>query len=695
MMRTFTSLAALLLFAGSANAQLSEEPSTLSVETTYGFGTFLVDDLNATSSTALRLNADRAEKNGWIPEPSPGYTLSSTVVVQTDEEGLLYDMVRSIDERCQIEQLSVNGFWAVVAPNISIAADMTAALSPVFGEGMVGLDTQQPLSHRLPTDPLFSNQWHLRNTSRPDADANVEVAWNAGYTGTGVVVGVIDGGTQTNHSDLSANYNSAGSKSGGVSSHGTAVAGVIAAVEGNNRGGVGAAYDAEWSNLYYGGSSYTADNFNHRNDINDIKNNSWGPADNGFFHTISNIELNALKDSCATGRGGLGEIFTWAAGNGGTGDRVDYDPYAATRYTIAVGAVGDLDERSWYNESGSSMLVVAHSNGNNRGITTTDSGNSYTNSFGGTSSAAPLGAGVIALMLDANPNLTWRDVQHVLVHSSRLVDPSHSNWKQNGAGHDINYSYGFGCVDAGAATALATTWTNVSTEQIYNTGKITVNAAIPDNDNNGLEYTINVPDSFYVEHAELILNVDHNYIGDMKIWLESPDGTRSLFASQRFDGQNDLNNYVFTSCRSWDEMSDGDWIFHISDENGGTTGTLTDYKLKLYGNDGSHLGAGSYRVAASNLISGNVATLDVFDGDPSTTTWLAYSIQGLGSYSVPPLGIVMDIANPVQIGNAATTDASGHASWTANVPAGTAGVSVWLQSVQMNNKSAVLNAVIQ
>ncbi|MBC8404774.1 MAG: S8 family serine peptidase [Planctomycetes bacterium] len=693
-MRSFPSFAVLLLVAGVAHAQVSERPATLSVETTYGFGTFLVNDLDANQSTASRLNDDRAEKNGFVPAPSAGYTLTGRVVVQTLDEGLLVDMVRSIDERCHIEQLPVAGYWSVVAPSVNLGAQMTAALEPVFGYGHVQLDVQQPSDHRLPTDPLFGNQWHLRNTSKPDADANVEDAWNAGYTGVGVIVGVIDGGSEATHEDLAANFNVTASKSGGSSSHGTAVAGVIAAVEGNNKGGVGAAYDSQWSRLYYGSSSYTADNFLHRNDLNDIKNNSWGPYDDGTIWTISNIEKNALEDSCTTGRSGLGEIFTWAAGNGGTGDRCDYDPYASSRFTVAVGAVGDLDTRSYYNESGSSMLVVAHSNGNNRGITTTDSGNSYTSSFGGTSSASPLGAGVIALMLDANPNLTWRDVQHVLVHSSRLVDPSHSNWQINGAGHDINYSYGFGCADAGAATALAASWTNVSAEQIFNSGKLTVNQTIPDNDVNGLEYTISVPESFYVEHAELILNVSHTYIGDLKIWIESPDGTRSLFTKKRNDSKNNLVNYIFTSCRSWDELSDGDWLVHVSDESSGTSGTLTDYKLKLYGNDGSHLGVGGFRVAASNLSSGATATLDVYDANPSATTWLAYSITGLGSFTVPPLGIVMDIANPVQIGTPMTSDASGHATWTSAVPGGTAGVPVWFQAVQMNNKSSVLSTTI-
>lgn len=694
-MRITSPFLSLILFAGVATAQQQGgvDPATEIVPSGYGLDTFLIQTPDAASSAASRLNNDLAEPGETIPAPTDGYVLSNRVVVQTDDSELLVDMSREVDENALITAHSLEGFYTVEVQSVAAAVEMTWALEPLFGEGYVHLDVERPTSTRLPNDPRFSNQWHLRNTQRPEADANVEDAWNAGYTGNGVVVGVIDGGVQTNHEDLAANYNSTASLSGGQSSHGTAVAGVIAAVEGNGKGGVGAAYDSQWSKLYYGSSSYTATNFLHRNDINDIKNNSWGPYDDGTIWTISNVEKNALADSVATGRGGLGEIFCWAAGNGGNPDRVDYDPYASSRYTIAVGAIGDRDVRSSYNEKGSSMMVVAHSNGNNRGINTTTL-NGYTTSFGGTSSASPLGAGVVALMLEANPTLTWRDVQHVLVHSARQCDPSQSNWSQNGAGHDINYNYGFGAVDAGAATALAASWNNVSAEQVYNSGKITYGQQIPDNDSNGLQFTINVPDSFTVEHVELILNVDHNTIGDLRIRVTSPSGTKSAFTVPRGDTKNDLTNYVFTSVRSWDEDSAGDWTFFIADERGGATGTLDDYKLKVYGNDGSHLGD-TFRVTASNLTAGQTATIDVASATPSAMCWVGYSLTGLGSYSVPPLGVTMDIDSPMQLGSAMMTSVAGDASWMAPVPANAAGVQVWFQAVQLGNKSSVLPATVQ
>jgi len=695
-MRIASPLLPLILFAGVASAQQQGDvdPVTQAVPTGYGLDTFLIEQATALNTAAARLNNDLAEQGGAIPAPTEGYVLTNRVIVETDDEGLLLSLVRSIDESGQVTGLPVTGFFAVDMQSVSAAIDMTLALEPVFGEGMAYLDIEQPRMHRLPTDPRFSDQWHLLNTTSPEADANVEDAWNAGYTGAGVVVGVIDGGVQRDHEDLVAGYNAPASTSGGTSSHGTSVAGVIAATEGNGLGGVGAAYDAEWSSLYYGSNSKTATNFLHRNDINDIKNNSWGPFDNGTIWTISSVEYNALEDSVQMGRGGLGEIFAWAAGNGGTRDRVDYDPYASSRYTIAVGAIGHQDRRSSYNEKGSSMLVVAHSDGNGRGITTTNSGNRYTSNFGGTSSASPLGAGVMALMLEANPNLTWRDVQHVLVHSSRKVDAGNAGWNTNGAGHDISYDYGYGAVDAGAATALAASWTNVSAEQMYDSGVQTINQQIPDNSATGLTFTVDVPANFTVESAELILNVDHNRLGDLDIRMGSPAGTGSIFSTPRGDGKDDFNDYIFTTVRSWDEPSGGTWTFYIADVTNNNVGTLGDFRIKIYGNDGSHLGGSGFEVAASNLTAGQTATLDVTGANPNDMTWLAYSVSGLGSFSIPQLNVTMDIASPVQIGNAMNSSAAGAASWSAPVPASAAGVQVWLQAVQNGNKSSVLTQTI-
>ena len=106
------------------------------------------------------------------------------------------------------------------------------------------------------------------------------------------------------------------------------------------------------------------------------------------------------------------------------------------------------------NEGGSAVLVNAPSNGNANGITTTDltgsggySATNCTSTFGGTSSASPLTAGVVALMLDANPNLTWRDVQHILVNTSDRTDTGNTNWRKNASGRWISEYYGFGRVE--------------------------------------------------------------------------------------------------------------------------------------------------------------------------------------------------------------------------------------------------------
>ena len=137
--------------------------------------------------------------------------------------------------------------------------------------------------------------------------------------------------------------------------------------------------------------------------------------------------LAALRDGVTNGRGGLGNIYTWAGGNGGQiGDNVNYDGYANSRYTIAVGAIDHNGVRASYSEPGAALLVVAPSAGQAVGITTTDlmgangynaagtadpgmdplANVNYTSTFGGTSSSTPVVSGVIALMLEANPNLT-------------------------------------------------------------------------------------------------------------------------------------------------------------------------------------------------------------------------------------------------------------------------------------------------
>jgi subtilisin family serine protease len=346
-------------------------------------------------------------------------------------------------------------------------------------------------------EPLFDSQWHLRsigqNVGSPDfqdilsvpgQDINVVGAWNQGYSGQGVTVGVIDSGFQTNHPDLFDNYNAALSAnfSTGAGSHGTAVAGLIGADGNNHYGTVGVAYNADLVNIDIGSDTalnLTNTVLSYRNDAIDIYNLSLGDPSTGQLgntgRLIIPLEPNmvfALRNAVLFGRPDengkpLGNIFVKASGNdGGTNfenvgfpqlggwDSSQYEGLSNSRYVITVGAVdhdgvyfnsdGTLTN---YPEAGANVLVVAPTGsvsldigvdtGTGSGIWTTDltgengynsAGNldadfldntDFTSRFNGTSAAAPIVSGVIALMLEANPNLSYRDVQEILVRSAR------------------------------------------------------------------------------------------------------------------------------------------------------------------------------------------------------------------------------------------------------------------------------------
>lgn len=96
-------------------------------------------------------------------------------------------------------------------------------------------------------------------------------------------------------------------------------------------------------------------------------------------------------------------------------------------------------------------------------------------------------SGVIALMLEVNPSLSYRDIMHILVESADQVDPSDPEWKSNGANKLVNHSYGFGLVDADRAVAMAMTWTPVVPLISYRSPLVGngLQLPIPDNDPKG------------------------------------------------------------------------------------------------------------------------------------------------------------------------------------------------------------------
>jgi len=417
----------------------------------------------------------------------------------------------------------------------------------------------------VPADPLYPNQWHLNNTGQlrgtPGQDINVTAVWNMGYSGQGVRIAIVDDGYQYAHPDLAPGYRPDSSYNlvdgtpdpapGQFDAHGTAAAGVALAAN-NSMCGVGAAFGAAGSGirlLAQGGFTdvETAAALHFRNDVNDIYSNSWGPSDDGG--TVDGpgyFARAALEDGIVNGRGGLGSIFVWAAGNGlQSNDNCNYDGFANHRATIAVGAVGNDGKQSYYSEPCSAMLITAPSNSVQAGITTTDllgldgydDGN-CTDSFGGTSSACPLVAGVIALLLEVNPKLTWRDVQFILLSTADKNDASDPDWTVNGAGYHINHKYGFGRVNAFAAVRAAQHYENLISYKSATYSNVIVNQTIPDNDTyTGVNKSVHVSSDLIVEHVEVTVSIPNFFsAGDLKVVLTSPSGTQSVLAEQHGNG---------------------------------------------------------------------------------------------------------------------------------------------------------------
>ena len=518
-----------------------------------------------------------------------------------------------------------------------------------------------PVAAAVAPDPLYGDQWNLKNTGQtgangvsgvPGEDINVEPAWVTDK-GDGVRIAIVDDGLEIGHEDLATNIAATGLSYNYVtgssdpsydptdesSGHGTEVAGIAAARDLNGLGGSGAAPHANlvgFNLLQDDTASNEADAMTRGSPDVDIYSNSWGAPDRtGTLQSSASSWRTAVDSGDASGRGGLGAVYTWAAGNGGNGtgppiDNSNYDGQANYRGVIAVTSVNDQGKQSSYAEPGANIWVAAPGGEycDTHAITTTDrtgaaGDNSYndeadgyighgfdydyadlnyTKCMNGTSSATPQAAGVIALMLQANPNLSSRDVRLILAQSARQNDTSDAGWTAFGptaSPYHFNHKYGFGVLDAGAAVTLASTWTSVGTIQTqlnYATALSSPNLLIPDNDLTGVNDTITVSGSGInnIEFIEITFSAaDHPYAGDLAITLTSPIGTisqlsqthlcynpntgKALKTCPPYDG------WVFGSARHLGEAADGNWTLTVVDGAPKDTGHFQSWSLKFYG----------------------------------------------------------------------------------------------------------------
>ena len=465
---------------------------------------------------------------------------------------------------------------------------------------------REKVARAQPDDTLFVDQWHLDNTGQdggtPGEDVNITPAWDLHRGSPAEVVVIVDDGLEISHEDLADNvlFNDNwdyvdGDLDPTGGDHGTSCAGVAAGVGFNQQGISGAAPSAGLVGYRLLGAetdANEADAFNRNLHLVDVYSNSWGPADDGTrLEGPGPLTEDALRNGVLTGRNGLGNIFVWAGGNGYDEDNSNYDGYANSRYTIAVAASTNQGKRAAYSEKGANILVNAPSSGGSKSISTTDrtgalgySAGEYTGTFGGTSAAAPLVSGVIALMLQANPNLSWRDIQHILIETAAHNDPLDPDWGANGAGDLDNPKYGFGRVEAAAAVAAAAGWTPVDAEKTFESSS-SPNRSIPDNEPNGVSDVIFVADDLEVEFVEVTLSAsNHSNWGDLEITLRSPSGVESRLAEKHFSGNAaTYDHWRFGSVRHFKEPSAGAWTLTVKDLWQADTGTFQSWTLKIYG----------------------------------------------------------------------------------------------------------------
>lgn len=494
-------------------------------------------------------------------------------------------------------------------------------------------ETRSPV--RFP-DPLFSEQWYLNNGAFGSFDMNVGPAWEQGYTGKGIVVTILDDGIQSNHPDLIQNYDPKAStdingqdddpmpQDNGDNKHGTRCAGEVAATAFNDFCGVGVAYNASIGGVRMLDGTVTDEVEARALSLNPshihIYSASWGPEDDGkTVDGPGRLAKRAFIDGIQGGRGGLGSIFVWASGNGGRHqDNCNCDGYTNSIYTLSISSATQAGGKPWYLEECSSTLATTYSSGTphrDGNVVTVDMDTSYfrdlqkhrtanpavlcTRSHTGTSASAPIAAAISALALEANPQLTWRDMQHLVVLTSR-PDPlsREDGWVTNGVGRKVSHKFGYGLMDAGVMVKYAEHWQTVPQQRICHTPADKQERLISNQFGERLEVSMVTNGCQgsgdnrinFLEHVQVLISLQFLPRGNLHIILVSPSGTpSSVLLPRPFDTQeSNFNNWPFLSVHFWGENPSGQWKLIISNEGRHRVllpGKLKEWSLIFYGTE--------------------------------------------------------------------------------------------------------------
>ncbi|KAG5513497.1 hypothetical protein PMAC_000929 [Pneumocystis sp. 'macacae'] len=450
-------------------------------------------------------------------------------------------------------------------------------------------------------DPMFPDQWHLYNLEDKFNDINVTGVWKQGITGKNVTVAIIDDGIDMTSEDLRDNYYAQGSYDFNDHNpvpmpklpedmHGTRCAGELAAVR-NNVCGIGVAYESKVSGLRILSGPITdideAESLNYDFHGNHIYSCSWGPDDDGkTVDGPSPLVLRAFINGVNNGRNGLGSVYVFASGNGGIyDDNCNFDGYANSVFTITIGGIDKHGKRFAYSEACSSQLAVTYAGGSAGYIYTTDVGTSKcTSKHGGTSAAAPLAAGILALVLSIR--------QALVVKSAVPINLQEYGWEKTYSGRFYNEFYGYGKLDTYAIIEQAKKFKHLRPQARFSSRKETVNKIFSKN-NGTITSTILVDSKSTksanlgtLEHLIVNVNIVHSKRGDLEVYVVSPNGVASRLASRRVYDFNSVGilNWNFMSVKHWGESFLGNWTIRVSDKNNpNVDGSFIDWQLHLWG----------------------------------------------------------------------------------------------------------------
>ena len=497
----------------------------------------------------------------------------------------------------------------------------------------------------LSGDPFFSYQWYIYSDSDKDIcntahvetikgnDLNILPLYHhsLGNNNGTQTIQVVDGGVD-NHPDIimdknrsinSITHTNDSTPIEGFSTnptqifyrgHGTAIAGIIGARGFNGIGirGVMPFVKIAGSNwLESEDLSLLADVWYSGNGANEItiSNNSWGTKFiNDFtYETIMQKASNELRD-------GKGRIFVFAGGN----EKEEFSnanlSYLINNpYAIAVSAINHENKYASYTTGGSNILVSAYggehyytaptifttftpsyslteselldqTNEKNPITIDEDRDKNYTYSMNGSSASAPMVSGVLGLVLDMCPDLTWRDIRWIIAQSSDKIDETNSLWIENRAGLWHNNNYGFGRINPMGMTQICLSplykpLPKQTSTEIYQE----YSQFIPDN-NQSLSHTLHIKEDLHIDWVGITIDIDHPFAGDIVIDLVSPSGTISHIMDNNFLTFNAYDGgFRFSTVSLMGERSFGDWRVILRDSLTDDIGILKSIKIEIRG----------------------------------------------------------------------------------------------------------------